>query len=301
MFQTILQPFVQWKKKKGFRVIEGYTNNPSVGTTTTTIKSIPAGSVQFSPRRLQCAKLYPLLWGRCPDPCLGWLSRIACNGSALLRIYRRQFPRSLLREVFCYTTAQMQPQIDKTLEYEQYLMPNPSFLGEAVMAAGADASYQNTATGRSITELRTILIRPTILLHTPISSLNLQVEITQRTSIRMFPMASLMPIILRIAAKAAGLIPASLSSDIAAVNNQSKYCLMVGNCCLSCRFDYNCFAEEMLRAETKGPSAISVVPIILTGMRITGGDADLRPLPLPVLPMLPTLAPMTELSTIMVK
>ena len=39
MFQATLQPFIQWKTKKGFKVIEAYTNNPLVGNTTSSIKS----------------------------------------------------------------------------------------------------------------------------------------------------------------------------------------------------------------------------------------------------------------------
>ena len=39
MFQSALQPFIEWKTKRGFKVIEAYTNNPAVGTTTTSIKN----------------------------------------------------------------------------------------------------------------------------------------------------------------------------------------------------------------------------------------------------------------------
>jgi gingipain K len=49
MFQTTLQPFIEWKKKKGFKVIEGYTNNPSVGTTTTSIKAYLQGLYNTPP------------------------------------------------------------------------------------------------------------------------------------------------------------------------------------------------------------------------------------------------------------
>ncbi len=43
MFQTTLQPFIEWKIRKGFKVIEAYTNNPAVGTTTTSIKAYLQG------------------------------------------------------------------------------------------------------------------------------------------------------------------------------------------------------------------------------------------------------------------
>ncbi|MGE0089989.1 MAG: C25 family peptidase propeptide domain-containing protein, partial [Bacteroidales bacterium] len=43
MFQSTLQPFIEWKRQKGFKVVEAYTNNPAVGTTTTTIKNYLQG------------------------------------------------------------------------------------------------------------------------------------------------------------------------------------------------------------------------------------------------------------------
>ena len=39
LFQSSLQPFIEWKTKKGFQIIEAYTNDPNVGTTTSSIKS----------------------------------------------------------------------------------------------------------------------------------------------------------------------------------------------------------------------------------------------------------------------
>ncbi|MCF8457420.1 MAG: hypothetical protein K9H62_15950, partial [Bacteroidales bacterium] len=39
MFEQTLQPFIEWKTKKGFNVVEAYTNNPAVGNSTSTIKS----------------------------------------------------------------------------------------------------------------------------------------------------------------------------------------------------------------------------------------------------------------------
>ena len=41
-------------------------------------------------------------------------------------------------------TAELQPQIDKTLEYEQLTMPDPSYLGEVVLIAGVDSYYAQT-------------------------------------------------------------------------------------------------------------------------------------------------------------
>ena len=43
MFQSDLQGFVEWKTKKGFSVVEAYTNDPAVGNTTTSIKAYLEG------------------------------------------------------------------------------------------------------------------------------------------------------------------------------------------------------------------------------------------------------------------
>jgi len=36
---------------------------------------------------------------------------------------------------------ELMPQINKTLEYEQFLMPDPSYLSNAILIAGYDDSY----------------------------------------------------------------------------------------------------------------------------------------------------------------
>ena len=38
-FQSALQPLIDWKTRKGYKVIEGYTNDPNVGNTTSSIYS----------------------------------------------------------------------------------------------------------------------------------------------------------------------------------------------------------------------------------------------------------------------
>ncbi|MCK4694308.1 MAG: hypothetical protein KAT74_01025, partial [Candidatus Cloacimonetes bacterium] len=39
MFEAQLQPFIEWKIEKGFEIIEAYTNDPGVGSTTASIKN----------------------------------------------------------------------------------------------------------------------------------------------------------------------------------------------------------------------------------------------------------------------
>ena len=53
-------------------------------------------------------------------------------------------PEILYGRFSAQTPMHLQPQIDKTLEYEKYEMADPSFLGEVVMISGVDASYAPT-------------------------------------------------------------------------------------------------------------------------------------------------------------
>jgi Peptidase family C25/CUB domain/Secretion system C-terminal sorting domain/Peptidase family C25, C terminal ig-like domain len=46
--------------------------------------------------------------------------------------------------------------------------------------------------------------------------------------------------------------PSFVISDIAPLQNDHKYCLMVGNCCKTSNFGTTCFAEEITRAAHKG-------------------------------------------------
>jgi len=81
MFQSALQPFIQWKVKKGFNVIQAYTNNPAVGTTTTSIKSY-LQNLYNTPPAGYAAPSFVLF--------VGDVAQIpAWSGSEVLRIHRR--------------------------------------------------------------------------------------------------------------------------------------------------------------------------------------------------------------------
>jgi hypothetical protein len=148
MFQAALQPFIQWKTKKGFKVIEGYTNNPAIGTTTTSIKNYLQGLYNSPPAGFSAPSFVLLVgdvaqipaWAGTAGSHVTDLRYCEYTGDNLPEVYYGRFSATNL--------AQLQPQIDKTLEYEQYLMPDPSYLGEVVMAAGADSGHETHSNGQ---------------------------------------------------------------------------------------------------------------------------------------------------------
>jgi hypothetical protein len=250
MFQAALQPFVQWKTKKGFTVIEGYTNNPLVGTTTTSIKNYIQGLYNAGTVN-DPAPTFVLFVGD-----VAQIPAFACSGH-VSDLYYCEYTGDYIPEIYygrfsATSVAQLQPQIDKTLEYEQYTMPDKTFLNEVVMIAGVDAgnapTYGNGQINYGTTEY--FNASNNILSHTYLypASGSSAAQIIQDVS------------------KGVGFAnytahgssdgwsnPAFSCSDVATLSNVHKYPLMVGNCCLTNKFDdTECFGEALLRAVNKG-------------------------------------------------
>jgi hypothetical protein len=253
MFQVALQPFVQWKTRKGFNIVQAYTNNPAVGTTTTSIKAYLKNFYNNPPV------------GFLPQSFVLFVGDVAqiptftgSAGSHVTDLYYCEYTNDVLPEVYygrfsANNLTELQPQIDKTLEYEQYLMPDPSFLDEVVMAAGADASHQLTWGNGQINygtenyfNAAHGLLSNTYLQPEP-GGANYSGKIIQNVSDG--------------AAYAnytahCGVTgwsnPSFLSGNVTALQNAHKYPLMVGNCCQSNSFGSTCFGETLLRAANKG-------------------------------------------------
>jgi len=253
LFQTPLQPFVQWKTRKGFKVVEAYTNNPSVGGTATSIKTYLKNFYNNPPA------------GFLPQSFVLFVGDVAQipsfpgnAGTHVTDLYYCEYTNDILPEVYygrfsANNLTELQPQIDKTLEYEQYLMPDPSFLDEVVMAAGADASHQltwgngqiNYGTENYFNEAHGLLSN-TYLQPEP-SGANYSGKIIQNISDG---------VAYANYSAHCGITgwsnPAFSSGNVSSLQNSHKYPLMVGNCCQSNSFNSTCFGETLLRAANKG-------------------------------------------------
>lgn len=250
-FQSQLQPFIEWKTRKGFKVVEAYTNDAQVGTTTTSIKNY-LQNLYDNATPTDPAPTFVLLVGD-----VAQIPSFSGNtGSHVTDLYYFDYTGDYFPEVYygrfsATTTGQLQPQIDKTLEYEEYTMPDPSFLDNCVMIAGQDASfgplhgdgqinygtseYFNTAHGlNSYTYLYAVSASSSSAIIQNVSDGVCFANYTAHGS-------------------SDGWADPSFSiGDIAGLQNNHKYPLMVGNCCLTNTFDGNCFGEELLRAANKG-------------------------------------------------
>jgi len=254
MFRGELDQFITWKKRKGFLVEIGYTDEESVGTTTTSIaafiklhydnatsenpaptfvllvgdvQQIPsfAGTVGYHP-----TDLYYFTWTDSYLPCC----------------YYGRFSAQNIEQLI--------PQIEKTLQYERYSMPDPSYLDKISLIAGYDVQeapkYGNGFLNYVVQHYATTEYGySTVNAHFhPCNSQQEAVQIRAEIGAGV-----------GIANFTAHCSPSGWSNPdfsvyhINAMNNENKYGLMIGNCCESNRFNVNqCFGEALLRAAGKG-------------------------------------------------
>lgn len=249
MFQQTLQPYIQWKIKKGFTVIEAYTNNPAVGTTTTTIKNYLQG-------------LYNNGTTEDPSPSfvlfVGDVAQIPAfdEGEHVTDLYYCEYTNDYFPELYygrfsATNVSQLQAQIDKTLMYEQYLFPDPSFLGECIMVSGVDAGHAPTYGNGQINYGTTYYFNEAhgLLSHTYLYP---ESESASAAIIQLVSDGVGYANYTAHGSPSGWANPSFSISDIPGLQNDGQYPLMVGNCCQTSTYNIDCFGEELLRADHKG-------------------------------------------------
>lgn len=251
MFQAALQPFINWKTKRGFKVIEAYTNNPAVGTSFNSIKAY-LQNLYTSATTSDPAPTFVLFVGDVDQ-----IPAYNC-GAHVTDLYYCEYTGDYLPEMYygrfsANNVAELLPQINKTLQYEQYLMPDPSFLNEVVMVAGADASHQLTWGNGQINYGTSYyfnaahnLTSHTYLQPEPAGgnySQNIKTHISNGVSYANYTAHG---------SSDGWADPTFSIADVANLQNADKYGLLVGNCCQTNTYNENTFGEALLRAENKG-------------------------------------------------
>ncbi len=260
MFETQLQDFIHWKIRKGFNVIVGYTDETNVGTTTTSIKNYLEGLYNAGTASDPAPSFVLLVGDVAQIPTFD-----GTTASHKTDLYYCEYTNDFFPEIYygrwsAQNTTQLQPQIDKTMEYEQYLMPDPSYLGHMLLVAGVDQeggdpngfssvhgngqleygmdNYFNNTHGISVYEY----LYP--LSDDPASVQNIKNDYNTGVGYANYTAHC----------SSAGWYNPSFETDaVPNMTNNHKYNLMVGNCCQSNTFyDNECFGEAVLRKADGG-------------------------------------------------
>jgi hypothetical protein len=250
-FKADLAPYIAWKTQKGFNVTVGYTDE--IGATRDEIKAFIHG-LYNNPGELGAPEF--VLFVGDHDNLPAWQGK---SGSHITDLYYvavtegDTLPDILTGRFSAKTSADLLPQIAKTLEYEKYEFADPSFLTRVTMIAGWDSrfavewgwpqinygvdNYFNATQGIATT-------------HKYLSAGSSQNEdkifanIDEGCSYVNYTAHG---------SSTSWADPSFTKTDIAALKNTGKYPLIVGNCCLTNKFEVDtCFGEAWLRAENKG-------------------------------------------------
>ena len=252
MFKDELKMFIAWKQKKGFLVEVAYTDEENVGETTTSIAAFikshydnatsenPAptfvllvGDVEQIPaftgkEDQHPTDLYYFTWAGGNIPCC-YYGRFSAQN-----------------------VEQLTPQIEKTLQYEQYVMPDPNYLDNIVLVAGFDRDYAEIYGNGFINYVTQYYANKdygykTVYAHHHPCNFEgdaIRDEIGKGVGIANYTAHC---------NELGWSSPTFSKNQIAEMKNLDKYGLIIGNCCLSNRFNIReCFGEAMLRADEKG-------------------------------------------------
>ncbi|MFO8055264.1 MAG: C25 family cysteine peptidase [Bacteroidales bacterium] len=252
MFRSSLQPLVQWKTQKGFEVVEAYISDALVGNTPASIRAYLQGLYQNATPS-DPAPVYVLIVGDVNE----LPTFMGQAGSHPTDMYYAEYTGDTIPDAFfgrfsATDTSGLNAQIRKTISYEKYLMPQPSYLNNAVLIAGADANYAPTHGNGQVNYIAGEYIHALSGFNThkylyPASS-SQQTQIIQNLSDG-FSIANYTAHGLPI-----GWVDPELHiSDLQNVQNTGRYGLMIANACYTNQFtEPLSFGEAVMRLEDRG-------------------------------------------------
>ncbi|MDA3911865.1 MAG: C25 family cysteine peptidase [Bacteroidales bacterium] len=270
-FEVTLQPFIQWKTKSGYNVIEAYTDDPAVGSTTTSIQSYLQGLYDDGTAS-DPAPSYVLIVGD-HDGDYNVPAHSGETGSHVTDLYygcydggSDNIPDLFLGRMSANTTTELQNILDKIIPYEMYTIPDGTYLDRCMLIAGVDATfapkhgdgtlsygireYFNEAHGFS--DIYAYYYAYTSGDYHVMSSndagasADIISKISDGVGFANYTAHCM---------QYGWADPAVVNDDIAGLNNVDEYAFMIANCCLSFKFDYSdydAFGEQILYAQDKG-------------------------------------------------
>ena len=248
-FEGYLEEFISWKNKKGYDVVTAYTGE--IGSSANDIKSFIEQQYENPSNNLSPAS-FVLLVGDTQQ-----LPASYSTGGHVSDLDYCDFSNDNIPDVLCgrfsaETPTQLLTQIEKTLQYEQYSMPNPSFLGDVIMISGVDGSFAPTYGNGQINYGNEYYFNNS----NGINSITYLYPESGSSSSQILNNANQGAAYINYTAhgyESGWADPAFDNNDVNSMSNDNMYPTMVGNCCLTNAFDSGtCFGEALLRKANGG-------------------------------------------------
>ena len=261
-FEPALQDFVHWKTQKGFKVIEAYTDDPAVGNTVASIKSY-CQNLYINPPAGYNPLSYILVVG--DIDIIPAILHPEVSSSPYSDLDLAEYTGDYLPEVNfgrwgADNAQEVSDIVAKTIKYEKLLMPEYTYLHDALLIAGNDESYEDTYGGGAIYYANNYYVNAA---HNSHSHTFLQSTIETWPGVNAQAHDS---IIMNVNTGVGFAIytahcspdgwanPAFTRNDLNNfITNVDKYGLWIGNCCQSNKFDESdAFSELALKKPNAG-------------------------------------------------
>ena len=250
-FTTQLQPWLEWKTQKGFYLDVNYVNSSSASAAN--IKSWVQSHYSMG-EDAGNAPVFLVLVGdidRIPA------SAVGDESGQQTDLYYASVDGDYFPDMYCSRISVASPDelnivVGKTLMYEKYTMPDPSYLGNALLIAGSDSTY-NPYIGQPTINYATQNYFNAAHGYNNVyayldsydgcyNNLSTGVGYAHYTAH---------------GGETEWCGPHFTNDDIDGLTNADKYFLAIGNCCLSGKFGYSvpCYGEKMIRSQKKGAFA----------------------------------------------
>ena len=247
MFEETLQEWFSWKTVKGFYLDINYTDE--IGTTAAAIKTfIQNKYAEEAPTFLMIMgdkNQIPASATGSETSCVTDLYYSSADGDEFPDMYHSRFPAE--------TVSEMASMIEKAMQYEQYTMPDPSYLNNVLLIAGEDSGWGVTV-GRP-----TIWYATNYYYNTEHGFENVY-EYSNGTYSGCYTHLNTGVGFVNYTAHGSNTSwagPSFTVSDVNNLTNTDKYFLAMGNCCQAADWGISgaCFGEAMVRAPKKGAYA----------------------------------------------
>ena len=261
MFEEAMEPWLTWKTEKGFYMDVNYTDD--IGTSAAAIKSFIINKYNQGLAEGQTPTFLIIVGdnNRVPQSQMG----AATNKVTDLYYYavaggaNDYFPDMFHSRFTCETVEEFQNVLEKSMMYEQYTMPDPSYLNNVLLIAGWDGTW-NPRIGKPTIQyavnyyynaehgfdnVYSYLQQPYTGCY---QHLNTGVNFVNYTAHGDNTEWS---------------DPNFSSSNVNSLTNLNKYFLAMGNCCLAANWGYSSksLGEAMIIAQKKGAYAYIGSPV----------------------------------------
>lgn len=254
-FKDAIAPFAAWKTQKGYKVM------------VVTTEQFGTGAAMVEPLKAFLHNLYNHPTADMPAPSyvlfVGDHEQIPAfkgkTGSHITELYYVAvtegdfLPEMLTGRFSAQNLAQLQPQIEKTMEYGNAQFADPSYLDNVVLTAGWDSSWAKSHGWPHINYATVNYFNAEHGFKNVYKYLSAGSQQNAATIVANVAKGVSYVNYTAHGSSTSWADPGFSISNIQNLNNKGKYPFVVGNCCLTSKFEVStCFAEAWLRQKDGG-------------------------------------------------